>query len=126
MDLQFNELITQLITIVSGIIFTAISTLGAFYMKRLSDKAKLKTLKDEVNRYVSWALQASSFKLLTAQEKNESVFMKAKEFAEDNDIKVSDSELALMVERAVQSLSELESIGLKLRSENLMKLKGEG
>lgn len=126
MNSTFNDMLTQVITLVAGLIFTGISTLGGFYIKRLTDNAKKKNLRDEVNRYVSWALQANSFKLLTVQERKDSVLMKAREFADENDIKINEQELALMVEKAVQSLSDLESIGLKLRQANLAKYKGEG
>jgi light-regulated signal transduction histidine kinase (bacteriophytochrome) len=110
----------EAITIIFGIIFTGMSTYGAFYIKKLTDDAKRKALVDEVNRYTQWALQAKSFKLMNIEEKKQTVFEKAQQFAMENGISISMEELSLMVEKSVQSIEQLEDAGLKI-----MKLKRE-
>jgi len=115
-----ESVLGEAITIIFGLIFTGISTYGAFYIKRLTDKAKIKTLVDEVNRYTQWALQAKSFNLMSADEKKQVVLEKAQQFAIENGISISMEELSLMVERSVQSIEQLESAGLKM-----MKMKRE-
>jgi len=112
--MDFSSLLSQIITIISGLLFTGISALGAFYIKRLIDTAKKKTLLDEINRYVLWADQAESFKLLSGKEKAQAVLEKARQFAEENGITVGDKELSLIVERSVQSLRQLSNIGMRL------------
>jgi hypothetical protein len=112
--MEFSGLLSQIITIVSGLLFTGISALGAFYIKRLIDTAKKKTLLNEIDRYVLWADQAESFKVLSGKEKAQAVLEKARQFAEENGITVGDNELSLMVERSVQSLRSLSNIGMRL------------
>lgn len=116
MDSTWNELFTQIVTIVAGLLFTGVSTLGGFYIKRLTDNLKRKTLLDEINRYTAWADDVPSFKLMNAQEKRETILEKITEFASENGISLPASEIALMVERAVTSHQKLETIGLKLMS----------
>ena len=110
---------------VVALIIGAVGTYGGFYIKRLGDKLKRKMLLDEVNRYIQWAQGAESFKLMSSSEKEETVFTKAMEFAEENEIRISDKELLLMVERAVQSISRLETIGLSLMKRNLENKQGD-
>lgn len=110
----------EIVGAVVALLITAVGTYGGFYIKRLGDKLKHKMLLDEVNRYTQWALEAKSFKLMSVDEKAETVFTKATEFAEENEIKISEKELKLMVERAVQSVSRLETIGLTLMRKNLI------
>ena len=114
MNSTFSELLTQIVTIVAGLLFTGVSTLGAFYIKRFSDNMKRKTLLDEINRYVGWADEVPSFKLMTTEEKRETVLEQINGFAMENGISVPPSEIALMVERAIESRKRLEKIGLKL------------
>lgn len=115
-----GNVLGEVITVVLGLVLTGVSTWGAFYIKRMNDKFKLKTLVDEVNRYVQWAEQAKSFKLLSSEEKKQTVLERIQQFAIENGISVTESELAIMVERSVQSIMNLEMAGLKL-----MKLKKE-
>ena len=110
---------------VVALIIGAVGTYGGFYIKRLGDKLKRKMLLDEVNRYIQWAQGAESFKLMSSSEKEETVFTKAMEFAEENEIRISDKELLLMVERAVQSISRLETIGLRLMRKHLSEKQGD-
>ena len=79
----------------------------------------------EINRYVGWVKETDSFKLMNDAEQTTTILEKAMEFAEENEIKISERELKLMVERAVQSLQRLESIGLKLMQKRLSNNKGE-
>lgn len=108
-----------------ALLITAIGTYGGIYLKRVETKLKRKMLLDEVNRYVAWAQEAQSFKLMSSSEKIETVFTKAIEFAEENEIKITDKELNIMVERAVESLSRLETIGLSLMKRNLENKQGD-
>ena len=108
-----------------ALLIGAIGTYGGIYIKKMETKLKRKMLLDEVNRYVAWAQEAQSFKLMSSSEKIETVFTKAIEFAEENEIKISDKELNIMVERAVQSLSRLETIGLRLMRKHLSEKQGE-
>lgn len=108
-----------------ALLITAIGTYGGIYLKRVETKLKRKMLLDEVNRYVAWAQEAQSFKLMSSSEKIETVFTKAIEFAEENEIKITDKELNIMVERAVESLSRLETIGLRLMRKHLSEKQGD-
>ncbi len=114
----------EVITVVLGLIVTGVGTYGAFYVKKLTDKMKRKDLINEVKLYIQFAEQANSFKLMSTQEKKETVMSKAQQYAMENGIPVTQEELSLIVETSIQSLKQLEGIGLKLMKLNQMK-KGE-
>ena len=122
---MFESFLGEVAGAIVSLIVTAIATYGGFYIKRLDTKLKRKTLLDEINRYVGWVKETDSFKLMNDTEQTTTILEKAKEFAEENEIKISERELKLMVERAVQSLQRLESIGLKLMQKRLSNNKGE-
>lgn len=122
---MWSNFIGDIVGAVVALVIGAVGTYGGFYIKRLGDKLKRKMLLDEVNRYTQWAQEAQSFKLMSSAEKVETVFTKALEFAEENEIKVSERELNLMVEHAIQSFSRLETIGLRLMKRNLSETQGE-
>ena len=122
---MFESFLGEVAGAIVSLIVTAIATYGGFYIKRLDTKLKRKTLLDEINRYVGWVKETDSFKLMNDTEQTTTILEKAMEFAEENEIKISEKELKLMVERAVQSLQRLESIGLKLMQKRLSNNKGE-
>ena len=122
---MFESFLGDVAGAIVSLIVTAIATYGGFYIKQLDTKLKRKTLLDEINRYVGWVKETDSFKLMNDAEQTTTILEKAMEFAEENEIKISERELKLMVERAVQSLQRLESIGLKLMQKRLFNNKGE-
>jgi len=116
--------LNEVITVVLGLVVAGIGTYGAFYMKKLTDKMKRKDLINEVKLYIQFAEQANSFKLMSTQEKKETVMSKAQQYAMENGISVTQQELALIVETSIQSLKQLEGIGLRLMKINKLE-KGE-
>ena len=122
---MWSSFIGDIVGAIVALLIGVIGTYGGIYIKRMETKLKRKMLLDEVNRYVAWAQEAQSFKLMSSSEKIETVFTKAIEFAEENEIKITDKELNIMVERAVQSLSRLETIGLSLMKRNLENKQGD-
>jgi hypothetical protein len=119
-----GNVLGEIITVVLGLIITGVSTYGAFRVKLLTDKMKKQTLLSEINRYVEFAEKAKSFQLMSSDEKKETILEKAQEFALENGIQISPSELKLMVEGSMQSLKKLEGIGLKIMKMNKLQ-KGE-
>lgn len=107
----FGNVLGEIIVTISGLIITGITTFGAIYMKKLSTKLKNKMLRDEINRYVDFAEKAKSFSKLNIDEKIQTVYEKAREFADENEIKISDTELMIWVERSLAELRELENKG---------------
>jgi uncharacterized membrane protein len=107
----FGNVLGEIIVTISGLIITGITTFGAIYMKKLSTKLKNKMLRDEINRYVDFAEKAKSFSELNIDEKIQTVYEKAREFANENEIKISDTELMIWVERSLAELRSLENKG---------------
>lgn len=111
----FSSAIVQIIAAITSLVVLGIGTIGGFYVKRLDSKLKMKTLTDEINRYVAWADQANSFKAMSNMDKRDTVLERIRQFAADNEIAITDAQLILMVERSVQSLRSLEDIGIKMK-----------
>lgn len=106
-----GNVLSEVLVTIMGLVITGITTFGAIYMKKLSTKLKNKMLRDEINRYVDFAEKARSFSEMNVDEKIQTVFEKAKEYAEDNEIKISDKELVIWVERSLEELKSLENKG---------------
>jgi len=106
-----GNVLSEVLVTIMGLVITGITTFGAIYMKKLSTKLKNKMLRDEINRYVDFAEKARSFSEMNIDEKIQTVFEKAKEYAEDNEIKISDKELVIWVERSLEELKSLENKG---------------
>ena len=106
-----GNVLSEVLVTIMGLVITGITTFGAIYMKKLSTKLKNKMLRDEINRYVDFAEKARSFSEMNVDEKIQTVFEKAKEYAEDNEIKISDKELVIWVERSLGELRSLENKG---------------
>jgi len=111
---MWSNIVSDIVGAFVALLVGAIGVYGGIYIKMLETKLKRKMLLDEINRYIAWAEESKSFKTMSVSEKIESVFIKANEFAEENGINVSDKELNIMVEKAIESKSRLEKIGLGL------------
>ena len=122
---MWASFIGEIVGAVVALLIGSIATYGGIYIKRMETKLKRKMILDEINRYTEWADEAQSFKLMSSNEKMETVFAKAMEFAMENDIRIEERELMLMVERSVQSAGRLETIGLSLMKRNLERKQGE-
>lgn len=122
---MWASFIGEIVGAVVALIIGAIGVYGGTYLKRMESQLKRKMILDEISKYAEWANGAKSFKLMSSEEKIETVFMKAVEFAEENGIQISDTELLMMVERTIESTPRLESIGRNLMKRNLERKQGE-
>lgn len=122
---MWESFIGQIVGAVVTLVISAIGIYGGTYLKRMEAQFKRKMVLDEISKYTQWADGAKSFKLMSVEEKIETVFTRASEFAMENDIQISEKELMLMVERTVQSPNRLESIGRNLMKRNLERKQGE-
>jgi len=122
---MWSDFIWQILGAFVALLVGAIGTWGGIYLKQIETKLKRKMLLDEINRYVTWMQETESFESMSQSEKIETVLAKAVEFAEENEINVTEKELDIMVENAIQSFSRLETIGLRLMKRNLENKKGD-
>lgn len=122
---MWESFIGEIVGAVVTLVISAIGIYGGTYLKRMEVQFKRKMVLDEISKYTQWADGAKSFKLMSVEEKIETVFTRASEFAMENDIQISEKELMLMVERTVQSPNRLESIGRNLMKRNLERKQGE-
>lgn len=122
---MWESFIGEIVGAVVTLVISAIGIYGGTYLKRMEAQFKRKMVLDEISKYTQWADGAKSFKLMSVEEKIETVFTRASEFAMENDIQISEKELMLMVERTVQSPNRLESIGRNLMKRNLENKQGD-
>jgi len=112
---SWDGLLIQIITAFVGIFITSISIVGGFWIKKINHKLKMKTITDEINRYVQWAQQAKSFKLMATEDQKQAVLESIQQFALENEIAISPTELTFLIERSIQSLVKFEMAGLRLK-----------
>lgn len=123
MNGEISSVLIQIAVVVLGAVLTFVTTWVAYWNKKLTAKLKMKDLSNEVNRFVQWADQANSFKLMSKEEKTQTVLEKVKLYAIENEISVTDSELQLLIEKSIQSLRSFELLGLELKLKNKLKSK---
>lgn len=117
MDPVVLDVALEVIKAIVGVVIPALTIALTFYTKRLNDKLKRKSLKDEIHRLTQFAEETESFKLMNTKEKEETLLESMKVFVVQNDITISDAELELLVERALQSERNLR-MRFKLLDEN--------
>lgn len=112
-----NELLSSLTQIILGIVGAlSVSAIGlsTFFFNRMKNEIKRKALVNAVNRYIDYIENVKSFQLMSAEAKKMTVAEKAQQFAVENDITISESELSLIIEKSIQSLRSLENVGLRM------------
>lgn len=109
------DVLKEAVTVISGVLLAGVSTLGGFYVKRLTDKMKMNTLREDISDYVHWAEQSPSFTEFTGKEKFELVYHKAMENALENGVSISEGQLAILVESKVKTMKMKEGEGSAIR-----------
>lgn len=113
MDMIWLEVLKEAVTVIAGVIFAGVSTMGAFFIKRETDKIKRKTLEEDIAKYVRWAEQSPSFEEFTGKEKFQMVFSKATAKALEIGIPINESEIAILVESQVKTMKESEGEAIR-------------
>jgi hypothetical protein len=106
MDAIFSDLLEQVVMIVAGLLFSALSAFGTYYINKLIAYLKEKQALETVGRFVRWAEQAPAFQDWSGEQKFEIVFSKAMQWFSDNGIDLPEDEVAIMVEDAVKKMKE--------------------
>ena len=94
----------QLVTTLSGVAFIGLSTLGGFYVKRLTDNLQRRSLEREVEKFVKTAEQAPVFANFSGEEKYEAVKARLERSARDHNIKLTEDEMMILIESAVKDM----------------------
>lgn len=118
-----SELLSPLMQLLIGILGAlSASAIGVavFFFNKIEREIKRKSLISEINRYLAYVEQVKSFQLMSAKTKRETIQEKAQQYAMENGIAITEMELALIIEKSIQSLWSLESTGLmKMKKYNL-------
>lgn len=112
-------LITLAVAIVTGLA-SIIGVLASYLSKRFDYKLKMKSLTDEINRYVGYTRSSDTYKLMAEEDRINSLLEQARLFANQSEIVITDFQLIAMIESSMGTLKSLDNIGIKF-----MKLKGE-
>jgi hypothetical protein len=106
MDGIFLDVTQQAVMVVAGLLFSALSAVGTFYMRKLIAYLREKELLQIVSRYVRWAEQAPAFQDFSGEEKFEIVLSKVIMWLDGQGLDINEDELAIMVEEAVKKMKE--------------------
>mgnify|MGYP001046564794 CR=1 FL=1 len=106
MDQIWLDIAGEAITVVAGLAFFALSTVGAFYIKKLMVYLQEKEQVEMVAQLVHWVEQAPAFKEWTGEEKFAMVMNTAYQWLEDRGLTVDQDEVAAMIEEAVLLMKE--------------------
>ena len=73
-------------------------------------------IKNEIEKYVKLINETESTKNLSVEQKKELVKEMAISFADENEIKISNSEVEILIDEAFSSIRKLQNIILKINS----------
>lgn len=113
METDWGSIIIQVVIAVVGIVVSLITVVGGYWIKKVTHDMKIKAIRDEVNRYVQWAEQAPSFKLMGPDDQRLAVLDSVKAFVRENGYEISDTDLIFMIEKSIQSLTNLNINGYR-------------
>jgi hypothetical protein len=102
------EIGLEVVKAIIGVVIPAITVALTFSLRRLNQKLQKKSLKDEIYRQISMANEVKTFKAMNMGKKTETLLESMQAFVVSNEIAVSEIELKLMVERALQSENNLQ------------------
>ena len=104
METIWLGVLQQLITTLSGVAFIGLSTIAGIYVKKLTTSLQRKNLEKEISQYVHAAEQSPSFKGYSGEQKYDVVLARAKTWAKDNSVLLTDDELMILIESSVKDM----------------------
>ncbi len=105
MEHFWSGIVRDLVTTVAGATFVGISTMLGFYIKRLTDNLKYQSLLNEIDKSVRWAEQYPPFRDYEGEQKFAVVFARVTRIARESGVSITDEELLVLVEAAVQVMN---------------------
>lgn len=108
----------EVVKAIVGVVIPAVTTYLAFSLGRLNQKLQKKSVKDEIYRQLQLANEVKTFKSMHMGEKSKTLLESIQAFVISNEIKISEVELKLLVERALQSESNLMMRFMQLDNES--------
>lgn len=108
MDPLVLEIGLEVVKAIVGVVVPALTVALTFYTKRLNQKLQKKSLQDEIYRQINLANEVQTFKAMNMGEKATTLLESMQAFVITNQIPVSEVELKLLVERALQSENNLQ------------------
>jgi hypothetical protein len=113
METSWSSILIQVVAAVGAVVVSIIGVFGAFYVKRLDNKLKMKTLNDEIRQMVDWSRNSKTFKLMAHEEQINTMVGQMLQFAMDNGITVGEKQLVIMIENIMNYPLKLERAVLK-------------
>jgi len=109
----------EIIKAILGVAVPAMTIALTFYARKINHNLKMKTLKDEIEKLVDIGEETQFFRLMDKKEQQELLLDSMKTFVIGNEINISESQLILLIDRAMNSKQNL-----KMRFQ-LLSMKGK-
>ena len=106
MDQIWLDIAGEAVTVIAGLALFALSTIGAFYLRKLMAYLAEKDQVETVAQLVHWVEQAPAFKQWTGEEKFAIVLSKAVSKLRTRGIAVNEDEIAIKIEDAVLRMKQ--------------------
>ncbi len=113
---SWSSILITVVSALAGLGVTAIGIIGGVYMKRLDRRLKMRELTTEIGRYIQWAENSNTFKMMSSDDQKETLLEQLRIFAQENEITITDTQLIILIENSIKPLVKLEKI-MKLRKE---------
>ena len=113
----------EILKIAGGILIPMLTIAGTLYAKKLERKIERNALRSEIDKLTTWAGEAKTFQLMSMTERRQAIKESIQLYVYDNNMKISDVEIELMIDRSLQGLRKLEHIGEAIYKLNRMEVR---
>lgn len=121
MEVSWLTIILSIVSAVASVVLAIIGVVSPIITRKIENSMKRKMLFDEINRYANFVNETKTFKLMSGDEKKQTIFERAQLFAVENEISVTEQELLLYIEQSISlvvksknALKQLEKAGVRL------------
>lgn len=91
----------EILKVVGAALVSSLTVFIAMYAKKYERRFQRNEVQGEIDRYTRWANEMQAFRLLGVEEKKQTIKEAVEQFVLENNISITESELNLMIERAL-------------------------
>lgn len=114
------DMALEVLKIIGGVLIPVLTMLGMTYKRKFERQFKKNEIEKEIARYTQWASKLQSFETMDTESKKQTIMKDITPFVIDMDINISNTELELMIEKALTMPKSLKYRLLKEAKDGLV------
>ena len=95
------DIAIEILKILGGIMIPLITTMAILYKNKVERRFQKSEVQREIDRYANFAQKLRGFEIMSLEDRRQAIKDDILIFIQDNNIPISDTELNLMIEKAL-------------------------